>query len=128
MKDNSEDTVQTHMLGLSKIYEHRGPPYIESQLEGCLLRGCLPLTVSQQEHTVSVQQESISAILMHHSRLSHATTVTLLVSGLRRDGSMFFGASETSKSHLDENGSSITGAYMHLQLHYLPTVPSSSLP
>lgn len=46
MKENSKEMIETHMYGLSKIYEHRGPPYLSSTIERVLLTGCLSLTVS----------------------------------------------------------------------------------
>lgn len=47
LKEHSRETVLWHMYGLSKIYEHRGVPNLDIQLERTLLLQCLSLLVSQ---------------------------------------------------------------------------------
>ena len=50
MKENSKETVQWHMYGLTKIFELRGPHNIRSdtQPDRNLLLGCLTLSVSSK--------------------------------------------------------------------------------
>lgn len=52
MRENSKETVRMHMYGLSKIYEHRGFPDINSDFEVRLLRGALSLIVSKSKSAI----------------------------------------------------------------------------
>lgn len=84
MKERSEETVMWHMYGLSKIFEHRGIPDLDSEVEYKMMLGSLPLVVSDDYlNELKGHQELIQC----HVRSCLLTTATFRLSYPRRIGS-----------------------------------------
>lgn len=99
MRENSKETVRMHMYGLSKIYEHRGFPDIDSDFEIRLLRGALSLIVSKtKSQFVAMKQMHQSTVaLIHYTRCYRATLATPHATGLKENGATSFSAYGTRK-------------------------------